>query len=260
MNRLLSIGFIKVGQWKLKNDRIQYHLESHQNATNILYSFVSNGRIKYIGKTTMHLSKRMYGYQNPGPSQTTNIRTNDKIKNFLLNEQPVDIFILIDDGQYKHGDFKINLVAGLEDTMIDKIKPEWNYLGKSKIEEDENSDAEELIEVNDSMILQNPTLQSFEITLGQAYYNQGFFNVKQFYSNQFSADKAIIEIQLGGNQNNIIQGYINRTANRNGTPRIMGGKILSEWIKSNFQQDDNLIVDILSPVSIRLNEKRKTNT
>jgi hypothetical protein len=103
--------------------------------------------------------------------------------------------------------------------------------------------------------VQNPTLQSFEIALGQAYYNQGFFNVKQFYSNQFSADKAIIEIQLGGNQNNIVQGYINRTANSNGTPRIMGGKMLSEWIKSNFKQDDNLIVDILSPVSIRLNEK-----
>jgi hypothetical protein len=143
--------------------------------------------------------------------------------------------------------------------MIYEIGPKWNYSGKSKIEEDKNSDAEELIEVNDPMILQNPTLQSFEITLGQAYYNQGFFNVKQIYSNQFGADKAIIEIQLGGNQNKIIQGYINRTANSNGTPRIMGGKILSEWIKSNFKQDDNLIVDILSPVSIRLNEKSKTN-
>jgi len=30
---------------------------------------------------------------------------------------------------------------------------------------------------------------------------------------------------------NIIQGYINRTANSNGTPGIMGGKPLSVWLK-----------------------------
>jgi hypothetical protein len=95
MNRLLSIGFINVGLWKLKNDRIQYHLESHQIATNLLYSFVTNGIIKYIGKTTIHLSKRMYGYQNPGPSQTTNIRVNDKIKNCLLNDNLLTFLYLL---------------------------------------------------------------------------------------------------------------------------------------------------------------------
>jgi hypothetical protein len=109
------------------------------------------------------------------------------------------------------------------------------------------------------MTLVNPTIETFEIILGQAYYNQGFFNVKQQYSGIFGADKSIIEIQLGNNIKDTIQGYINRTANNNETPRIMGGKVLSEWIKSNFKQNDTLVVNVLTPISIKLNEKIKTN-
>jgi hypothetical protein len=253
VNGLIKIGFINVGHWSLMNDRVQYHLASHQTTKNVLYSFVSNGTIKYIGKTTVQLSRRMYGYQNPGPSQSTNIRVNDKIKTYLLSEQPVDIFILVDNGLLKYGNFKLNLAAALEDTLIYEFNPEWNYSGKHKLEEDKNSSAE-LIEVSNPMELQDKSLNSFDVAIGQAYYNQGFFNVKQRYSDQFSADKAIIEIKLGDNPNDIIQGYINRTANSNGTPRIMGGKILSEWIKKHLSKDENMKVDILSPVSIRLNK------
>lgn len=103
----------------------------------------------------------------------------------------------------------------------------------------------------------NQVTNTIEVKLGKAYYNQGFFNISQKYSDNFGADKALIKIQLGDNSKNIIQGYINRTANNNGTPRIMGRKKLSDWIQNNYKQGDNLKVDILTNVSIRLNEKRK---
>lgn len=258
MNRLLNIGFINVGHWTITNNILKYHLTTHQTTKNVLYSFISNGAIKYIGKTTMELTKRMYGYQNPGPSQTTNIRVNEKIKGLLQSDQPVDIFILVDNGLLKYGDFKINLAAGLEDTLIYQISPEWNFSGKNKLEVDKESDSEELIVIKNKVEITNQVTNTFEVKLGKAYYNQGFFNVSQKYSDNFGADKALIEIQLGDNSKNIIQGYINRTANNNGTPRIMGGKTLSDWIQKNYKQDDNLKVDILTNVSIRLNEKRKT--
>lgn len=101
--------------------------------------------VRYIGKTTMELTKRMYGYQNPGLSQTTNIRINKKIKELLQSDQPVDIFILVDNGLLKYGDFEINLAAGLEDTLIYQICPEWNFSGKNKLEVDKESDSEKLI-------------------------------------------------------------------------------------------------------------------
>jgi hypothetical protein len=71
--------------------------------------------------------------------------------------------------------------------------------------------------------------------------------------------KTIIKIQLGDNSNNTIDGYIDKTTNLTGAPRILGNKPLKLWIQKHYKQGDILKVDILSNVSIRLNEKRKTN-
>ena len=105
----------------------------------------------------------------------------------------------------------------------------------------------------------NQVKETFQVKLGKTYYNQPFFNVSIKYSEDFGDDNAMIQIQLGDNSKNIIQGHINRTANNNGTPRIMCNKTCTDWIQKNFKQNDILKVDILSNVSIRLNEKRKTN-
>ena len=97
------------------------------------------------------------------------------------------------------------------------------------------------------------------IKLGIAYYNQGFFNISKLNSEKFGSDTSVIEIQLGDNPKNIIKAYINRTANLNGTPRIMGGKLMTSWIQKNYKQNDILKVEILSPTSIKLSEKVKTS-
>ena len=47
----------------------------------------------------------------------------------------------------------------------------------------------------------------------------------------------------------------NQTSNSNGTPRIMGGKVLTEWIKKHYKQGDLMKIDILSNDSIKLNKK-----
>lgn len=253
MNRLINSGFINVGHWTLNNNKIQYHLTSHQKTQNVLYGFVSNRVIMYIGKTTMQLTRRMYGYQNPGLSQRTNIRVNDKIRILLTNKQPLDILILVDNGLLKHSDFRINLAAGLEDTLISEIKPDWNFSGKNKIKEHKNNEKEKSLKSIYPMTLKNLIIDTFEVTLGQAYYNQGFFNIRVRHSDKIGADNEKIIVQLGDNPKNVIKGYINRTANCNKTPRIMCGKLYTEWIKNNFKQKDTLTVDILSKVSLRLN-------
>ena len=83
------------------------------NTRNVLYAFVSNGEIKYIWKTTKSLKKRMYSYQNPGPTQSTNIKNNGYIKELLEANEAVDIFVLPDSGLLHYGWFHINLAAGL---------------------------------------------------------------------------------------------------------------------------------------------------
>ncbi len=229
---------------------MKFNLSSSHKTSNILYSFICNGEIKYIGKTTMSLYQRMYGYQNPVPSQTTNLRVNAAIRNYLDQDLPIDIFILADNGLLRYGDFRINLAAGLEDTLIYEVKPEWNLSGKKLTLADPDSERPELNKVPVEDV--TAEVATFQFMLGQAYYNQGFFNVAQEYASLFGPDKAAIEILLGKNTNKAVHGYINRTANKNGTPRIMGGQELKHWIQENYRFNDVVKVDVLSLVSVRL--------
>jgi len=250
MNNLLKIGFIKVGVWSLYNSHIQFSLTSHVSEKGVLYSFVSNNEIKYIGKTTQTLSNRMKGYQKPGSTQRTNIRVNDKIKTLLGHSLPLEIYILPDDGLLKFGDFKLSVAAGLEDTLINEYNPEWNI--KKKKKENKVKKVVKKEKILTQITSQNITADTIEVILWPAYYNQGFFNVRRLYSDRFGGDQEIIRIQLGNDSDNFIYGVIDRKANNNGSPRIRGRKELTEWIQSNFKLGDILMVDIMSPVSIRL--------
>lgn len=130
LKKLTDIGFQKVGVWTLNNDEPKLLIEAEENSKNILYSFVVDGTPKYIGKTRQALKKRMYGYQNPGPSQSTNIRNNANIKIALVNGSAVELYVLPDHGLLHFGDFHLNLAAGLEDSMVLALSPEWNTIGK----------------------------------------------------------------------------------------------------------------------------------
>jgi hypothetical protein len=50
-----------------------------------------------------------------------------------------------------------------------------------------------------------------------------------------------------GNPKVQIQGNVNRDANQNGTPRIMGGAELRNWFQRNYSQLDKVNVLILAP-------------
>ena len=253
MNRLLKIGFIPVGNWT-QNDSlgISFTLNSNHNTKNILYAFISNGAIMYIGKTIRSLNNRMYGYQNPGPTQSTNIRIKALIKKCFLSKMPVDIFILPDNGLLRYGDFKINIPGGLEDSLIYELNPEWNFVGKKILKEDKASEdikkaKPHIPEIKTAI----NSAGSFVIILGRTYFNQGFFNVPVKYSKKFAGNNSRIEILLG-NTTNSIEGYINRHANKNGTPRIMGGSELKRWIQKKFKLGDKMKIHIFSPSSIGL--------
>ena len=126
MNRLLNIGFQHAGYWTVSEGRLRLVLDSHSESSNVLYAFISDGEVKYIGKTTQALKVRMNGYLNPAATQTTNIKNNKNILALLNSGESVDIFALPDNGLLNYGGFHINLAAGLEDSLITGISPEWN--------------------------------------------------------------------------------------------------------------------------------------
>ena len=133
VNRLLDIGFVHAGHWaltdgkELKASLVPLALSATQhNKDNNLYAFVIDGTVKYVGKTTRGLPERMAGYQRPGPTQATNRKNNQRIRESLEAGLRVEILALPDSGLLRYGEFHINLAAGLEDNIIEALDPEWN--------------------------------------------------------------------------------------------------------------------------------------
>ena len=140
MNRLLEIGFQPAGHWQLVDGELSFELLRHGSQKNILYAFVCDGQVKYVGKTVQSLAKRLYGYKNPGLSQSTNIKNNAHIKELLNSGAAVDILVLPDNGLLHYGQFHVNLAAGLEDNIISRLQPEWNGKPKKVLPADESVD------------------------------------------------------------------------------------------------------------------------
>jgi hypothetical protein len=270
MNRLLEIGFQPAGHWLLKEGELTFELLRHASQRNILYAFVSDGEVKYIGKTTQTLYARMGGYKNPAPSQTTNVRNNARIKLLLQAGQAVDILALPDNGLLHYGQFHLNLAAGLEDSLISVIAPPWNGgktpglafgspdLGSGMqpsrvvVPDPRAVEAvpEEAASGVESHALPQPTV-TFPLVVQKTYYKQGFFNVSVAFEKVFGGDGQEIEIFCGDAEQPIV-GTINRTANTNHTPRIMGGKGLRDWFRRAMQELQEASVAVLSPNAIRI--------
>ena len=79
MDSLLAFGFQYVGHWVLRDDDLLPVLDRPCDAKYILYAFVSEGSVKYIGQTFGSLSKRLKGYSKPGPTQITNIKNHQYV-------------------------------------------------------------------------------------------------------------------------------------------------------------------------------------
>lgn len=91
----------------------------------------------------------------------------------------------------------------------------------------------------------------FKLTLHKTYYQSGFFNVTVDYDRFVRQTSGPVTLVLG-NSGQTLQGDVNRTANQNGTARIMGGAELKRWFQANFKLGSTMDVDLSSLTSIRL--------
>lgn len=126
---LQVLGFHCVGRWLYDGVQLKYELVAEQDAEKVLYAFVTNDTVLYVGKTIQPLRKRMYGYQNPNPTQRTNIRCHGLLVDLICSGLSVDIHVLPDDASLQYRGHSISLAAGLEDSLIAKVNPPWNKLG-----------------------------------------------------------------------------------------------------------------------------------
>jgi hypothetical protein len=249
MKKIIELGFEKVGKWSFKNELFKFELDENYTNRNILYSFVIENEIKYIGKSIKTISQRLNGYKNPNITQRTNFRLNNLIKEELKGGKEVEIYLFIDIAELNYRGKNINLSAGLEDNLIAEYLPEWNSLGKNG----KLSERKKVIKIeNKENIMEKVYKEEIIVKIGEAYYNQGFFNIQSKYSELFSKNHfEPIKIQIEENNSEIIIGTIYRTHNSNQT-RIKAGIEYKKWIQENFKMGDIFKVEIIEKGFIKL--------
>jgi len=98
----------------------------------------------------------------------------------------------------------------------------------------------------------------FKLRLEPTYYNHGFFNVRVGFDGYVRPTTGPVTLLLG-NTDRQISGYVDRTANRNGTARIFGRFALKDWFQTHFALYDIVDVDFLSFDVIRLRESEESS-
>jgi hypothetical protein len=93
----------------------------------------------------------------------------------------------------------------------------------------------------------------FKLRLESTYYNRGFFNVRVGFDDYVRPTAGPVTLLLGEREQQI-GGYVDRTANQNGTARIFGRSPLKDWFQTNFAMYDIVDVDFLSFEIIHLRE------
>ena len=264
MNRLTDIGFRLAGHWLLVDGKLKFDAIRHAEQRNVLYAFVCDGQVRYVGKSIQKLRERMGGYRSPGPKSTTNIRNRQNILELLAAGAAVDIYALPDNGLMHYGSFHLNLAAALEDSIIDTLRPEWNRPNRKNRttldsgEEEavptgvDTSDSDTGQQAADDVPVDNhiPVVSTFEFTLQPTYWNQGFFNAGVTGSPALGADGEEIEIFFGDETIPTL-GSINRVTTGNDTPRVFGGAALGKRFQT-LPVKTKMLVEVMSPVSIRI--------
>ncbi|WP_240535164.1 MULTISPECIES: hypothetical protein [Enterobacteriaceae] len=162
----------------------------------------------------------------------------------LSNNVAVDILVLPDSGLMHYGQFHLNLAAGLEDSIISAINPEWNGIQRPELK------SEEVIST-EAEIITHSSIKKFTFNMTDTYWRRGFFNVPVVSSQKFGKDGENIKIVLHDGISSITA-MINRTANQSGSPRIMGGVELRQYFQLNYTIGDVVPFEVLTQNMMKL--------
>ena len=269
---LLNLGFVDVGKWRLKDDAIAYELDGVDvsasevmlDAPNALYAFTRGDKVVYIGKTARSIRRRYAGYCKPGRTQATNQRCHSNIKAAIAKGDDIRILIFTPITHLRYSDFEINLAAGLEDSLIRDFKPPWNGRDRgnpisedAEREEKEESESERTGALSETDALpQSPATDqpksAFSIVLGATYYTKGILNLGVEASKILGRDGSPVRVSFSDGSPPVIS-RINRTANRTGAVRVVGGNSeIARWFRDNFSEGDTVHGIVVNPHSIEL--------
>ena len=258
LERLLEIGFESAGEWYLDGAEPRIELTRYENAANVLYAFGCGDELLYVGRSGRSLRARMEGYERGGPPNSMRSRNRERIAAMLMIDQTIELLALPDPGNLHYGSFRVNLAAGLQHSLTQTLSPPWNSTTdanaapkpapKKRVRKHRvrlvNDDGDTYTDLTTDR-------PSYRFLVGYHYIDKGFFNVPMRYSRLFGGDQEKIRI-LCGRGRAPIHGHIDRTANTNSAPRIIGGRKLKRWFQENSDLNKPVDIDILAPNAVWL--------
>lgn len=290
MEKLLELGFKKVGIWKKDEKVLSFELSEFKDSADIIFAFVQNSTVAYMAVSNGNFETFLNTFVNPSNIDLEKTGVKNSILKALDNGE-VAIYAL------KNKKF-FGLMTRFSQSeiinLIKEIKPSWNsdvkdrmknIVGKDrnavlkseqlkeKEREKEKEEAEERatkeIETKaDTEKAPEPVketvskpaakekskkqYESYIFILGKSYYERGFFNLKTSYSHLVGEDKSEIQIILEGKEKYTIPGKINRTANVSKAARIIGNKPLRMWFQENAEVNSELRITFISKKKIKL--------
>ena len=269
IDRLYEVGFQILGTWELTARRkLALRLTPDNDSTRTrltsgpaLYAFISGTDILYLGKTSLSLVARFGGYKNPGARQQTNIKCSKHIIDFISSERRVDVLSLSGVTQLRWGEFELNIAAGLEDSLIAQLSPQWNgRTGHSIMTESEQIERESLNihHISDEAPASGKVgadvkaTGTFTIKLGETYYQDGIINPGVKVKHLLGGHDEEIWLRLGRDDSKGVQTTINRKAVASDSPRLKARKEVAAWFQKNFKLGDTVTGIIISPHQIIL--------
>ncbi len=257
--RLQEIGFELAGEWLLDDGEPCIEVRRYAAAANVLYAFVSDQELLYIGRSGRALALRMQGYELGGPTRSVRARNRERIVAMLTLDQQVALYAMPDPGSMLYGSFRVNIAAGLQHSLIDALDPPWNKNTGSIFEAAEPTPLNVVAAArrrrraaeadDDSHVGTTSARPSYRFLVGYMYMDKGFFNVPVRYSRLFGNDREKIKI-LCGSEKSPIHGLIDRSSNTNASPRIVGGSPLKLWFEEHAGLNNPVDIDILAPNAV----------
>ena len=284
MEKLLELGFKKVGIWKKDEKVLSFELSEFKDSTDIIFAFVQNSTVAYMAVSNENFETFLNTFVNP-----SNIDLEKTgIKNSILKA--------LDNGEIAIYALKNKKFFGLMTrfsqseiiNLIKEIKPSWNsdvkdrmknIVGKDRnavlkseqLKEKEEAEEKSAKEIGNTADIEKASTsvketarkttvkekgkkqyESYIFILGKSYYERGFFNLKTSYSHLVGEDKSEIQIVLEGKDKYTIPGKINRTANVSKAARVIGNKPLKMWFQENAEINSELRITFISKKKIKL--------
>ena len=268
---LRALEFLDIASWQhgelpgrlayASDDGREEQFAALSMAPNALYAFVCGQEVMYIGKTARTLKARFMGYRFPGVSQTTNIRCNQRIRELIDQGQQVRILVLAPTSSLQWGGFALDLAAGLEDSLIRHFQPSWN--GKDRVLT-ETAELEEIAtevesddeEISPAVEVLSPVAndeQRFTISLSPTYFDRGMLNPGTEASRYLGDHGDLVKVILG--KEGSINSKLNRTANVNGSVRVVGNNsLIADFFQRHFRAGDIAEGRVLDRSTILLSE------